>query len=62
MFYFIIFLSAIIIYPTMVLLEHLHNKLSREELSRYMLLSVLPIINIISFLILYKEYLRFKKF
>ena len=62
MFYFITFLSIVIIYPTMVLLEHLHDKLSREELSRYMLLSIIPVINIISFLILYTEYLRFKKF
>jgi len=62
MFYFIIFLSVVIIYPTMVLLEHLHDKLSREELSRYMLMSVIPVVNIVSFLILYTEYLRFKKF
>jgi len=62
MFYFIIFLSVVIIYPTMVLLEHLHDRLSKEELSRYMLLSIIPVINIVSFLILYNEYLRFKKF
>ena len=62
MFYFIIFLSLIIIYPTMVLLETLNDKLSKQELSRYMLMSLIPIINIVSFMILYVDYIKFKKF
>lgn len=57
MFYFIIFLKVVITYSNIVLIEHLNNRLSREYLSRYMVLSIIPVLNIISFIIIIKYFI-----